>query len=82
MLLPWGGLNGQPAESHGTVAQGLFQGVPTLLDKHEPLPVDDALRQLGPLLGAQGEHCVLQLFALPTKGPAASIKAAAGKARP
>lgn len=49
------------------------------MDKHEPLPIDAALQQLGPLLSAQGEHCVLQLFAVPIKGRQAS-KAASGKA--
>ena len=51
------------------------------MDKHEPLPIDAALAQLGPLLAAQEAHCVLQLFAVPDKDPGAS-KAGSGKARP
>ena len=70
------------AEAVAAGAQGLFQGIATLMDKHAPLPVDDALRQLGPLLAAQGQHCVLQLFAHPNKGPEASKAAPGGKARP
>ena len=60
-------------------AQGLFRAFTALMDKHAPLPVDDALHHLGPLLAAQEEHCVLQLFAVPDKGLGAS-KAASGKA--